>query len=341
MSLRAPRRTKLAFILVLLLCAAPVADAAGDADGDGVDDATDNCPATANADQANADSVADGGDACDFDDDNDLVNDTGTFGPLDNCRIVRNSNQNDGDADGLGDLCDADIDEDGLANGNDADMDGDGASNADEAAAGTDPQNRRVSPTHRDDETAPGCESTQPWIGYGRTHEVRAFYASLDPERHVSTCEGEHWDGQDTVQPGHRPPTSGTGGTVCPAAEAPSGGVGVSNCMQPNPNFGESTVLGFRLTTSGTNAYASTTIGPLGRAAVSQTSTQEGSTTTGVYLKDNTEGDLLASAVSMTRVTRGFVRNADCSQAQYEAGAYGDSPSCGRDNTAMTIETHR
>ncbi len=45
-----------------------------DADNDGVGDATDNCPATPNADQADADGDGDG-DACDLDDDNDGVND--------------------------------------------------------------------------------------------------------------------------------------------------------------------------------------------------------------------------------------------------------------------------
>jgi Ca2+-binding RTX toxin-like protein len=42
-----------------------------DADGDGVPDGADNCPAAPNADQANSDGTPDGGDACDPDDDND------------------------------------------------------------------------------------------------------------------------------------------------------------------------------------------------------------------------------------------------------------------------------
>lgn len=329
------RRHSILTIALIMALAPPVALAAPDADGDGVDDAVDNCPAAPNADQANADAATDGGDACDADDDNDLVNDVGTLGQvLDNCRVARNANQNDGDADGTGDACDADIDGDGVPNTSDADADGDGASNDAEGAAGTDAHNRRSSPATPSDETRPGCEPTQPWIGYGRTHELHAAYRSLDPQERVNTCEGEHWDGQDNVQPGHRPPA---GGPACPAAEAPEGGIAASNCMQPNPNFGESTLLGFRVTTKGTDAYFAITIGVLGRASFSESTTQE-KATAGLYLRDNTEGDLLATAVSSTRITRGFVRNGDCTQAQYEAGAYGESPSCGRDNTALTIE---
>ena len=48
--------------------------ATADGDGDGIPDAIDNCPAVANADQANADGDSQG-DACDSDDDNDGVPD--------------------------------------------------------------------------------------------------------------------------------------------------------------------------------------------------------------------------------------------------------------------------
>lgn len=71
-----------------------------DADGDGVADATDNCPTVANADQANNDGDA-LGDACDPDDDNDTVADT-----ADNCPTVSNADQADSDGDGIGNACD-------------------------------------------------------------------------------------------------------------------------------------------------------------------------------------------------------------------------------------------
>ncbi|GAB4296591.1 MAG: hypothetical protein Kow0090_11720 [Myxococcota bacterium] len=93
----------------------------GDADGDGILNADDNCPNVANPDQADAD--GDGfGDACD------------------NCPNAPNADQTDADGDGIGDACDNDWDNDGIANGGDncplvpnadqTDMDADGAGDA-------------------------------------------------------------------------------------------------------------------------------------------------------------------------------------------------------------------
>jgi hypothetical protein len=69
----------------------------GDADGDGVADAEDDCPLVGNADQADGD--GDGsGDACD------------------DCPALANPTQRDLDRDGVGDACDPDIDGDGVPN---------------------------------------------------------------------------------------------------------------------------------------------------------------------------------------------------------------------------------
>jgi thrombospondin type 3 repeat protein/galactose oxidase-like protein len=73
----------------------------GDADGDGVADAGDNCPLVANAGQEDFDGDH-SGDACD------------------NCRTTFNPTQRDLDRDGLGDACDDDRDGDGVLNGDDA-----------------------------------------------------------------------------------------------------------------------------------------------------------------------------------------------------------------------------
>ena len=94
-----------------------------DADGDGVEDGSDNCPTDANAGQADLDGDR-AGDACDADVDGDgILNGDDAF-PRDatesrdsdgdgvgdngdNCRAVANLDQADGDGDGSGDACDS------------------------------------------------------------------------------------------------------------------------------------------------------------------------------------------------------------------------------------------
>ncbi|WP_310594199.1 gliding motility-associated C-terminal domain-containing protein [Flavobacterium sp.] len=71
-----------------------------DTDGDGIADNLDNCPITANTNQADNDHDGQG-DVCDTDDDNDGILDTN-----DNCPITANANQADRDHDGRGDVCD-------------------------------------------------------------------------------------------------------------------------------------------------------------------------------------------------------------------------------------------
>ena len=80
-----------------------------DGDGDGVDDDSDNCPETANTDQADNDEDG-SGDVCDADDDNDEVADE-----ADNCPLIANTDQHDNDEDGSGDVCDSDDDNDEVA----------------------------------------------------------------------------------------------------------------------------------------------------------------------------------------------------------------------------------
>lgn len=107
-----------------------------DFDDDGYKDDEDNCPVTANFDQADTDgdnrgdvcdncvsisntnqkdTDGDGaGDACDSDDDGD-----GSSDGSDNCPLIANPSQNDFDSDGEGDSCDLDDDNDGTPDSSD------------------------------------------------------------------------------------------------------------------------------------------------------------------------------------------------------------------------------
>jgi hypothetical protein len=87
-----------------------------DTDSDGVFNIYDNCPLTANTDQANMDGD-ELGDVCD-DSDYDGVMDS-----TDNCPVVANTDQADSDGDGMGDVCEA---------ADTTDSDGDGVIDADD-----------------------------------------------------------------------------------------------------------------------------------------------------------------------------------------------------------------
>ncbi|HSC75195.1 MAG TPA: thrombospondin type 3 repeat-containing protein [Pseudomonadales bacterium] len=107
----------------------------GDADGDGIQNAADNCTVIANALQNDTD--ADGlGDACDTES-NDMDGD-GVDISTDNCPLVSNADQLNTDGDAQGNACDTDDDNDGVADVSDAfpfdatesaDTDGDGIGN--------------------------------------------------------------------------------------------------------------------------------------------------------------------------------------------------------------------
>ncbi|HET7437357.1 MAG TPA: thrombospondin type 3 repeat-containing protein [Thermoanaerobaculia bacterium] len=84
-----------------------------DADNDLVEDSADNCPAIANANQADNDHDGQG-DVCDNDDDNDGVLDVN-----DNCPLTANADQANYDGDAQGDTCDTDDDNDGVLDVND------------------------------------------------------------------------------------------------------------------------------------------------------------------------------------------------------------------------------
>ncbi|MDP1714434.1 MAG: thrombospondin type 3 repeat-containing protein [Anaerolineales bacterium] len=122
-----------------------------DTDGDGIQDATDNCATAANADQTNSD--GDGlGNACDLTPNGDTDGD-GVDNAVDNCPTAANANQADTDGDGLGNACDTtpngDTDGDGVdnavdncptvANADQVDFDSDGLGNACDLTPNGDP----------------------------------------------------------------------------------------------------------------------------------------------------------------------------------------------------------
>ncbi len=114
-------------------------ETATDADGDGIQDQEDNCPADANTDQADTDNdgVGDVCDPCPNDPFNDADGDT-ICGDVDNCPTAANIDQTDTDSDGVGDVCNDGMDSDGdewkneldncptVPNADQADFDGDG-----------------------------------------------------------------------------------------------------------------------------------------------------------------------------------------------------------------------
>jgi len=102
MNITPNRFLPLASLLCLLaLAASPATPAlAADIDCDGVEDASDNCPAKFNPGQGDFDGDSTG-DACDTDKDGDSVDND-----ADNCVRVANPAQEDSDVDGAGDACD-------------------------------------------------------------------------------------------------------------------------------------------------------------------------------------------------------------------------------------------
>jgi hypothetical protein len=97
-----------------------------DFDGDGIPDAADNCPFTANPGQedADGDGVGDACDNCPGGDDNLDTDGDGVPDDCDNCPLTANPGQDDADGDGVGDACD-------ICPGGDDNLDTDGDGVAD------------------------------------------------------------------------------------------------------------------------------------------------------------------------------------------------------------------
>ena len=218
-------------------------------------------------------------------------------------------------------------------------------------------------------ETNADCEQPY-WIGYTTTQTIRSTYYDLvtDEDPQVNTCEGEHWDGQDSVAPGHNP--GGGEGCFLTPSTAANGGDDVAHCMNADPNAGSASptsgngqLVVFRVSTKRTSssaeAYVGLDIALVGRVALyngactdangpgleGEAKCAETGTRTATYLRDNTDQatsgtNVLATLVSAAGLTKGHPSEADCDQATYQQGAVENRRDlCGRDNTAITVET--
>lgn len=205
-------------------------------------------------------------------------------------------------------------------------------------------------------ETHADCEENQGWIGYTTTRPYTDIVdAVLGQDADVLVCEGEHWDGQDTVR-GEEP---GRGPTGCQMI-SPEDGLFVGNCLPTDPNNGAPAigqgVLGLRVGArqSTTEAYVGADIYGVGKAIVFLDPCAADCGTAGllagVYIEDNTDQilsgtNLLAIVVSAAGVTKGYVAEGDCTQGDAETeGTYqygaetGKRDQCGRDNTAISVQ---
>lgn len=216
------------------------------------------------------------------------------------------------------------------------------------------------------DETRADCESGQPWTGYTSSDPLRTLYHSIfitgtDPT--VDNCEGEQWDGQDSVYRGDadHAGTAGCGPAIGSTGAATSvrscaGWDDAQNGVSPDPTINGRALdvrVSLRQNSNGAEVYVLTNIAVVGRAAVysgacsGAGSGLEGATScngqlqdrTAVFLKDNTPGDILATAVSAAGLTKGHAAEGDCDQGVYQQGALsGERGLCGRDNTAVTVD---
>jgi glucose/arabinose dehydrogenase len=162
-----------------------------DADGDLVEDALDNCLTTANADQADAD--GDGaGNACEVDDDNDLVYDTAEPAcggdPLD---ADSRPERVDGNFTGVDDDGDTQMDEALPAGSETHDCDGDGFPDTVETHIGTDSQDPCGNNGWPLDFVAGGFQPN--------TVNIQDLGSFVAPVRHINTSDGDpdfdqRWD---------------------------------------------------------------------------------------------------------------------------------------------------
>lgn len=236
------------------------------------------------------------------------------------------------------------------------------------------------------------CENAdnQGWIGYNSSRTGRYLYENatngeqksgfgdaVDGHMNraltlvlVDNCEGEQWDGEDSVNNAPNNEPTSTDGSCARLSETDARDFAFTNCQRADINDNTDgptgrAPLGARVsgTGSGDGAYQEAYVGLdimlVGRAAVyagtcsDDTSGLEGAedcksddsddhgreARTGVYVRDNTPNNVLAVIISTLGLTRGEAGEGDCTQENYYDGVEsGDRSKCVRDNTAISGE---
>lgn len=230
-------------------------------------------------------------------------------------------------------------------------------------------------------ETDPYCELTrngapQDYPGIGWYPEILRPDTAIGPA-FVTVCEGEHWDGQDSVN----------GGAASDPSHACSGNhvdlarwtatLAIMQCADPGaqppqllpdpvgarastfwdaPRIGSAASYAFLRArgVAGVGVFASACTGVFepayeaghwfGSARCQTGGLSLGHVTFAVYVIDDTPFgmNVLAALVSSLDPGPPNVADADCSQATYAQSMWSESqggpPTCSRDNTAITIE---
>lgn len=198
------------------------------------------------------------------------------------------------------------------------------------------------------DEGAADCEEGQWSVGHRTTRA--AFLALENATRGTgvgyAACEGEHWDGQDTV---HRDEAW----SCTPYVDPQPGSAALAWCLPSDPNLARGddplSPLGARASTRDLReVYLAANVAFVARVAVYAGACGaggrglEGETEcrgaqearAGIYARDNTPGNIVATA-TCTRVVGCWYPESDCSYETYEASARSGERYCSRDNTAF------
>lgn len=197
-----------------------------------------------------------------------------------------------------------------------------------------------LAPVAAADETRADCERGQQWFGYQSTDAIRAEYARRGSPGGLAVCEGEHWDGQDGVDPA-RP---------CAPEDAACQG------MDPNegPADGPPLAATARASRGEREAYASANVLLVGRVALyagtcatGEDGLEGNSTCAGsrqarlaAYHRDNAPMNAVCVSLSAIGLLRSYCSEADATHAEYVCVSNGMcGRGVGRDNTAVTVES--